>query len=125
MAEDLPGHALGEYLRSLRTFCGLTLREVQERTHDAVKNGYLSQIETGHIARPAPEVLWHLSEVYSVSYNDLLVRAGHRAPDPTAAEPDTLAGMPLSTLQALDEDDKLRVREYIELLANARRRPPA
>ena len=71
--------SLGTYLRALRESRQLTLRAVQEQC--GMSNAYLSQIETGKIRRPSPSVLYKLSEVYSVSYDELMRRAGYPVPD--------------------------------------------
>lgn len=69
---------LGPYLKSARRSVGLTLRDVEAKTD--ITNGYLSQIENQLIAKPSPNVLFQLAELYGVEYSDLLVRAGHRVP---------------------------------------------
>lgn len=112
---------IGEYLRQLRQVSGMTLRDVENRTGLQVKNGYLSQVETGHIQRPSPAMLWHLAQVYGVSYEDLLIRAGHRDPD-VGAKPDLLAGVPLSAVAELDEEDKAALRDYIQYLTTRKKR---
>ncbi len=112
--------SVGDYLKKLRRVAGLTLRDVEARTNSNVKNGYLSQVETGHIQRPAPATLWHLAEVYGVDYNQLLVRAGHRAPS-DGMPVDVLEGVPLSAIAELNEEDKADLREFIEFLTTRRR----
>ncbi|HEY3713173.1 MAG TPA: helix-turn-helix transcriptional regulator [Jatrophihabitantaceae bacterium] len=113
---------LGGYLKRLRTVAALTLREVEERTGGEVKNGYLSQIENHQIGRPSPEVLWQLSQTYGVDYNDLLGRAGHRTVDPSGARQTSLAGIPLSAIEELDEDDRKSIVDYIEFLRTKKKR---
>jgi len=46
---------LGDELRSIRAGRGLTLRAVEQAT--GISNAYLSQLETGKIDRPKPELL--------------------------------------------------------------------
>lgn len=60
---------------------GLSLREVQEATGNAVWNAYLSQLETQKIKKPSPNVLHSLAEVYGVPYETLMEKAGHLLPD--------------------------------------------
>ena len=67
---DLPG-----YLRRLRESRATTLREVERKT--GISNSYLSQIESGRIVRPSPQVLHKLSLVYDTSYENLLSLAGY------------------------------------------------
>jgi transcriptional regulator with XRE-family HTH domain len=114
--------SLGEYLKDSRDAVGLTLRQVEERTEGRVKNGYLSQVEGGHISRPSPEILWHLAEAYGVSYADLLARAGHRVP--TEAVPDrrrVINGIPLSALQELTPGERDELVRYLSYLRHRRR----
>jgi transcriptional regulator with XRE-family HTH domain len=113
---------LGAYLRELRRVAGLTLRQVQERTAGSVKNGYLSQVETGVVVRPSPDVLWDLAEVYGVDYNDLLRRAGHRvARERLDPEHQTVAGLPLSAVAELDEDDQQALRDFVAFLRSRKK----
>src|SRR5258708_34314137 len=68
---------LGVYLSSIRTDRGLTLREVQEKTGDAVSNAYLSQIERDLVPKPSARVLGALAYVYRIDGVNLLERAGY------------------------------------------------
>lgn len=68
---------LGPYLKSLREGKQLSLRDVEEASAGEVSNAYLSQLETGKIARPAPHVLHSLASVYGVPYEKLMERAGY------------------------------------------------
>lgn len=75
--ERATDRTLGPYLASLRTAKGLTLREVEDATGKEVSNAYLSQLEHGRIARPSPNILYSLAQVYGVSYESLMERAGY------------------------------------------------
>ena len=66
---------LGDKLAAAREGKKWSLREVERRT--GIHNAHLSQIETGTIERPAPNVLWALAEVYDLDLQDLLRLAGH------------------------------------------------
>ena len=113
---------LGQYLRDTRRALGLSLRAVEEATQKAVTNGYLSQIETGLVERPSPNVLYHLAEVYGIDYGDLLVRAGHKVPiDQAPANRGTVPGLPLSALSDLTEGERSKLLEYIAFLRSTRR----
>lgn len=121
--EHMAGNeALGNHLRKLRDALGLSLRDVQERTENAVKNSYLSQIEGGHIGSPAPNVLWHLAKVYDTDYNDLLTRAGHRVEPPAGSTPSTTTDVAFSTLEDLTPEEEETVREFIEYVKSQRNR---
>jgi len=69
--------SLGEYLANQRTIKNLTLRQVEEATDKEVSNGYLSQLEHDKIAKPSPNVLHKLADVYAVPYEVLMEKAGY------------------------------------------------
>ncbi len=68
---------LGSYLFHVRKVRRLTLRGVERATGQGVSNSYLSQLEHDRIRRPSPNVLWSLSEVYAISYAELMEKAGY------------------------------------------------
>lgn len=120
---NMSNDELGLYLRELRRVASLTLRQVQEKTGGNVKNGYLSQIETGQITRPSPDVLWDLGQAYGVDYNDLLRRAGHRvAREDLDTTQHTIAGLPLSAVAELDEADQQALRDFVAYLRSRKKR---
>ena len=68
---------LGGYLSDLRRAKRLTLRQVEDATGKEVSNAYLSQLEHGRIAKPSPNVLYRLAEVYGARYDVLMEKAGY------------------------------------------------
>jgi transcriptional regulator with XRE-family HTH domain len=72
--------SLGDFLAYTRSIKKLTLRDVEEATSKEVSNAYLSQLETGKIAKPSPNVLFALANVYAVPYETLMSKAGYLAP---------------------------------------------
>lgn len=72
--------ALGTYLKSLRLGLDMSLRQVEEATGKEVSNAYLSQLETGKITKPSPNILHSLAAVYGIAYDNLMERAGYIAP---------------------------------------------
>lgn len=71
---------LGQYLASIRNDRGLSQREVEKATNKVVSNAYLSQIENDQIKKPSPNILHALAELYAVSYENLMERAGFVVP---------------------------------------------
>lgn len=115
----------GKYLKALRESSGLTLRQVEEKTDRAVKNGYLSQIESGAINKPSPGILWELSVVYGVDYGGLLTRVGHRVPTSNVSKARrSIAGLPLDAFADLTEQDQQQLIEYAAFLRQRRTREP-
>lgn len=117
MPTGSPTRGLGEVLRTSREAMGLTLRDIEQRTEGRVKNAYLSQVETGHIERPSPEVLWRLAELYGLDYEELLFSAGHRVRrEDGRASRRALHGIPLKALEDLSVEQRQQVAEYIAFL---------
>ncbi|WP_372968365.1 helix-turn-helix domain-containing protein [Microbacterium sp.] len=121
MTEDQKNELLGEYLKRSRLSIPMSLRAV-ERATDGVTNGYLSQIESGQIKQPSPNVLYQLASTYGLDYRDLLVRARHHVPVAESNEEKTseLAGIPLRALSDLTPDERKQVTEYIAWLKTRR-----
>jgi transcriptional regulator with XRE-family HTH domain len=71
---------LGQFLASIRNDREMSQRDVEKATNKVVSNAYLSQIETDQIKRPSPNILHALAELYAVSYEDLMERAGFVVP---------------------------------------------
>ncbi|MBW7948647.1 MAG: helix-turn-helix domain-containing protein [Pseudorhodoplanes sp.] len=71
---------LGQYLASIRDDRGLSQRDVEKATNKVVSNAYLSQIENDQIKMPNPNILHSLAELYGISYENLMERAGFVVP---------------------------------------------
>ena len=71
---------LGQYLASIRHDRKMSLRQVEEASNKEVSNAYLSQLETGKIVQPSPNVLNALSEIYKIDYVQLMELAGYMPP---------------------------------------------
>ena len=108
---------LGAFLRSVRQARQLTLRAVEAATDRTVTNGYLSQIESGAIRQPSPNVLYRLAAVYGLEYRDLLRRAGHQVPKEQREPQDepALSGIPLRSLE-LTPTEQAELMKYLTFL---------
>src|SRR5260370_25007072 len=80
--EEFAMPSLGEELKRLRELKGWSLRQVEEKTNNKVSNSYLSQLESGAVKEPSPNVLYALAKVYGVSYPALMTLAGYVVPRP-------------------------------------------
>jgi HTH-type transcriptional regulator, competence development regulator len=74
------GTKLGRHLAAIRDDRGLSLRRVEDLTNKVVSNAYLSQIETGKISQPSPNILHALAVLYRTSYETLMELAGYIRP---------------------------------------------
>jgi transcriptional regulator with XRE-family HTH domain len=106
---------LGALLADLRTAKGMSLRDVEEATGDAVSNAYLSQLENGRIQKPSPNVLHRLAEVYGVPYEALMEKAGYLLP--SAAKESgprrRLAAFAIDDLTAEEEEELLKYLAFL------------
>jgi transcriptional regulator with XRE-family HTH domain len=111
--------ALGDKLTEARNKRGWTLREVEQRT--GIHNAHISQIETGGIERPAPNILWTLAELYGLDYKELLRLAGHIETSAAHGAADrSPVGAALRAMGDLTPDEQAEVLEYIEKLRKVR-----
>jgi HTH-type transcriptional regulator, competence development regulator len=79
-AESKQPSLLGAFIRKARQDVSMTLRDVEAATNNEVSNGYLSQLESGRIAKPSPHILYAISKVLGVNYEALMERAGYILP---------------------------------------------
>ena len=113
---------LGAYLWALREAKNLSLREVEDATNKAVSNAYLSQLENGKIAKPAPSVLHDLALVYAIPYERLMEKAGYLPPTSTPTAGLRSAGQKRDpahgkfAVQDLTEEEEAKLLEYLGYL---------
>lgn len=128
-----PSLSLGEVLRTLRNAHGLTLRDVEDITK--ISNAYLSQLETGKISRPDPNILFKLSQAYQASYQMLMERAGYitHVSEPSSphystrdsasrsSQPSrTLPGAALATIDDLTPEETHELMKYLAFIRSRR-----
>jgi transcriptional regulator with XRE-family HTH domain len=111
--------ALGRLLRTTRQRLGLKLRDVEEAT--GVSNAHVSQIESGRIREPSPQILLKLSEAYGVPYELLLEKAGY--PLPTPARGAARRRELLAEYGEVSDDEEQALGEYLEFLRSRTREP--
>jgi transcriptional regulator with XRE-family HTH domain len=113
---------LGALLAELRRAKGLSLRQVEEATGNAVSNAYLSQLEKGKIKKPSPNVLHSLAEVYVVPYEALMEKAGYLMPakDKASGPRRRLAVFAIDDLTAEEEEELLKYLAFLR----TRKAPP-
>lgn len=109
-------NALGAFIKKARTDVTMTLRDVEEATNKEVSNAYLSQLESGKIAKPSPHILYALASAISVDYETLMQRAGYILP--TAKKQDgtkhgRAATFSIDNLTAEEESELLDFLGYL------------
>lgn len=109
---------LGNHLAAIRNERGFSLRQVEELSNHLVSNAYLSQIETGRVHHPSPNILHSLAEVYKTDYEMLMKMAGYigvtskrnNRSDRIA----TLASLNVSEAEELELVEYLKFRRTVE-----------
>ena len=106
---------LGGVLADLRVAKGLSLRQVEEATDNAVSNAYLSQLEKGKIQKPSPNVLHSLAAVYAVPYEALMEKAGYLLPSEGSqgSRRRRLAAFAIDDLTAEEEEELLKYLAFL------------
>jgi transcriptional regulator with XRE-family HTH domain len=112
---------LGQYLASIRKDRRLSLRAVEERTGKQVSNAYLSQIENNQIQQPSPNILNALAEIYEISLESLMEKAGFITPSGTRESPDRHGRIPTFAEHNLTPDEEVELMEYLEFIRNRKR----
>lgn len=106
--------ALGSYLKSTRAGLKMTLRGVEEATSQEISNAYLSQLENGKISKPSPHILHSLAQVYGVSYENLMERAGYISPTKSSRDAATKHGRAATlSIDNLSADEERELLNYL------------
>ncbi len=110
-------NALGDSLKASRNAKKLSLRDVEREI--AISNAYLSQLESGKIRHPSPNVLHKLASLYDVSYRDLMQIAGY--PVPGTSEPSAMRfASPIGPLTEEEEEELLHYLAFLRARRNMR-----
>jgi transcriptional regulator with XRE-family HTH domain len=112
---------LGQYLASIRKDRRLSLRAVEERTGKQVSNAYLSQIENNQIQQPSPNILNALAEIYEISLESLMEKAGFITQSGTRESADRHGRIPTFAEHNLTPDEEVELMEYLEFIRNRKR----
>jgi transcriptional regulator with XRE-family HTH domain len=103
--------SLGEFLRTIRMSIPLTLREAEDAS--GVSNAYLSQLESGKIAKPSPPFLHKLATAYGISYEALMEKAGYVGKSTSPRLTGRLATFAGQKLTAEEEQELLKFLGYM------------
>jgi transcriptional regulator with XRE-family HTH domain len=112
---------LGVFLKTARKAVGFTLRKVEELSGGRVKNGYLSQVESGAIQVPSTRILLELAGIYRVDYDHLLSLAGLPTSEETSALAEArIASFPTAAIDDLTEVETQELLDFIAFLKSKR-----
>jgi len=92
---------------------GLSLRRVEEVTRNTVSNSYLSQLESGKIHKPSPNVLRSLAAVYAVPYETLMEKAGYLPSSDAGSAGRKLAAFAIDDVTAAEEEQLLKYLAFL------------
>lgn len=103
--------SLGKKLADARAEKGWSLREAERRT--GLNNAHISQIETGAIAQPAPNILWALAEAYGLDLGELMRLSGH-VEAAVKGTPGSVVGAALRALGDMTPGEQEQVLDFIQ-----------
>jgi transcriptional regulator with XRE-family HTH domain len=112
---------LGQYLASIRSDRNMTLREVEEATNKQVSNAYLSQIEKDKIRKPSPNILHCLAELYGISFENLMERAGYFMSSTKRAEDDRHGRVATFAEHNLTPEEESELMQYLQFIRGRKR----
>ena len=106
----------------MRQATGLSLRETENAS--GVSNAYVSQLETGKITKPSPDILHRLCEAYSArlpknapiacSFQHMMELAGYIVPE---KKPGPRAGrLPTFTKEELTDEEEEELLKYLAFI---------
>ncbi len=108
---------LGDRLRTLRESQGWSLREVAAKA--GVNHGYLSQLERGDVAEPAPSMLHKVAAGYDVPFQVLMQWAGYIEPTDNDLSPNQAIALKLLGDDVSDEELEA-IRAVMDVLRTRR-----
>jgi transcriptional regulator with XRE-family HTH domain len=106
----------GEYLKAARIRKELSLRAVESEV--GISNAYLSQLEQGKIKQPSPNVLYKLSQLYDLSYKEVMRLVGYPVPGEEEEESADLA----ARIGPVTEEEEEELIDYLKFLRSRRKR---
>jgi transcriptional regulator with XRE-family HTH domain len=104
---------LAQLLADRRRKLGKSLRDVEEET--GINNAHVSQIETGAIDRPAPNLLYELAMAYDLDFKRLMRMAGYTV---RGANRGAVFNAAFRALEELSPAQQAEAVEYLENLRN-------
>lgn len=113
---------LGAYINSVRRGLDMSLRDVEEATNKEVSNAYLSQLENGKISKPSPHILYSLSRVLNVAYEELMKRAGYIVPSVDRSDRSKHGKAATFAIDNLTKEEEAALLEHLAYMRWQKRR---
>jgi transcriptional regulator with XRE-family HTH domain len=119
--EDNQTNNLGLFLRKARQDMKMSLRDVEDATGKEVSNAYLSQLESGKIAKPSPHILYSLAIPLGVAYDTLMERAGYIMPAGVRGEGEKHGRLATCAIENLSSDEETQLLDYLTYIRSKRK----
>ena len=113
---DNQQNSLGDFLRVNRNTRQFSLRDVERQV--GISNAYLSQLESGKIRNPSPNVLYKLASLYDVSYRELMQLAGYPVPEASESSATRFA----ARVGPVTREEEEELIDYLAFLRSRRNR---
>lgn len=113
---DNQQNSLGDFLKASRNAKQLSLRDVERQV--GISNAYLSQLESGKIRNPSPNVLHKLASLYNVFYRELMQLAGYPVPEASESSATRLA----ARIGPVTQEEEQELIDYLAFLRARRNR---
>lgn len=110
---------LGKCLAQMRRKAQLSLRAVEAET--GISNAYLSQLETGKIKTPSPNVLHTLALRYGASYAQLMRLAGYPASQEPPGDAEATTDSFSARIGDVTPDEEDALIEFLSLIRKRER----
>jgi transcriptional regulator with XRE-family HTH domain len=99
----------------------MSLRQVEEASNKEVSNAYLSQLETGKILQPSPNVLNTLADIYEIDYIQLMELAGYHPAAKARQSSERHGRIATFAEHNLSQDEEGQLLEYLQFLRTRKR----
>lgn len=100
----------------------MSLRQVEDACNKEVSNAYLSQLETGKIQQPSPNVLNTLAGIYNIDYVQLMQLAGYLPSATTRDSAERHGRIATFAEHNLSQSEEAELMDYLQYL-RTRKRP--
>lgn len=113
--------SLGATIRKRRVGTSLSTTQAAERA--GISTAYLSKLERGQVGEPSPHILYRLSGVLEIPYEELMILAGYLVPRANASrESDHTAAL---FGEDLTDDERELLMDYLAWYRERERREPS